>query len=322
VRIAVTGAAGFIGSHLCERLLGGGHIVVGVDNFDDFYDPERKRRNVAALAGNPRFRLVEADVGDRDVMARVLAGIDGVVHLAARAGVRPSFAQPEVYARVNVSASATLLEVMSELRVPRLVFISSSTVYGDGAESPFREDGELGVPKSPYAATKVAGELLCRAFAHRIPSITILRLFSVYGPRQRPDLAIHKFARCILAGEPIPVLGTTESFRDYTYVDDAVSGIARAVEHDQPWTVLNLGGGSPVVLEEMISGLERSLGRTVGRRVLPPHPGDLFGTWADISSAGRVLGFQPTWSFERGVRRFVDWFLEDEANQTSERLVA
>jgi UDP-glucuronate 4-epimerase len=269
-----------------------------------------------------RFRLVEADVGDRDVMARVLAGIDGVVHLAARAGVRPSFALPEVYARTNVTASATLLEVMDEVEVPRLVFISSSTVYGDGAESPFREDGELGVPQSPYAATKVAGELLCRAFAHRIPNITILRLFSVYGPRQRPDLALHKFARCILAGEPIPVLGTTESYRDYTYVDDVVTGIARALELNEPWTVLNLGGGSPVTLEDMITGLEGALGRTVGRRSLPPHPGDLFGTWADISSAGRVLDFRPACSFERGVRHFVDWFLEDDVNQASERLVA
>jgi UDP-glucuronate 4-epimerase len=322
VHVAITGAAGFVGSHLSERLVADGHSVVGIDNFDDFYDPIRKRRNVAGLLEGEGFTLAELDVRDRDALRPALAGADAVVHLAARAGVRPSFAAVDVYAQANIVAPVTLLELVSELEIPRLVFISSSTVYGEGAESPFREGGELGIPKSPYAATKVAGELLCQAFAHRIPSITILRLFSVYGPRQRPDLAIHKFARCIHAGEPIPVLGSTDSYRDYTYVDDVVAGIAAAVELNEPWTVLNIGSGSPVTLEEMISGLERVLGRRVGRRRLPPHPGDLFGTWAHTAEAERALGFRPRWTFERGVRRFGEWFLADEVNRLPSRVAA
>lgn len=322
MHVAITGAAGFVGSHLSERLVADGHSVVGIDNFDDFYDPIRKRRNVAGLLEGEGFTLAELDVRDRDALRPALAGADAVVHLAARAGVRPSFAAVDVYAQANIVAPVTLLELVSELEIPRLVFISSSTVYGEGAESPFREGGELGIPKSPYAATKVAGELLCQAFAHRIPSITILRLFSVYGPRQRPDLAIHKFARCIHAGEPIPVLGSTDSYRDYTYVDDVVAGIAAAVELNEPWTVLNIGSGSPVTLEEMISGLERVLGRRVGRRRLPPHPGDLFGTWAHTAEAERALGFRPRWTFERGVRRFGEWFLADEVNRLPSRVAA
>ena len=322
MHVAVTGAAGFIGSHLSEGLVAGGHSVAGIDNFDDFYDPIRKRSNLARLLAGDGFTLFEHDVSDRDGLRQALAGADAVVHLAARAGVRPSFADVAAYTQANVVAPATLLELMAELSIPRLVFISSSTVYGEGAPRPFREGGELGLPKSPYAATKVAGELLCQAFAHRIKSITILRLFSVYGPRQRPDLAIHKFARCIHDGEPIPVLGTANSYRDYTYVDDAVSGILGAVELNQPWTVLNIGSGSPVKLEDMIDGLERALGRRVGRRILPPHPGDLFGTWADTEKAERVLGFRPRWTFERGVRSFGDWFLEDESHRLPSRVAA
>jgi UDP-glucuronate 4-epimerase len=322
VRVAVTGAAGFIGSHLSERLVADGHSVAGIDNFDDFYDPIRKRGNLTGLLNGEGFTLFELDVRDREALRLALAGADAVVHLAARAGVRPSFADVRAYTQANVVAPVSLLELMSELGIPRLVFISSSTVYGEGAARPFREGGELGVPKSPYAATKVAGELLCQAFAHRIRSITILRLFSVYGPRQRPDLAIHKFARCIHDGEPIPVLGTTDSYRDYTYVDDAVAGILAALELNEPWEVVNIGSGSPVRLEEMIGGLERVLGRRVERHILPPHPGDLFGTWANIEKAERVLGFRPHWTFERGVRRFGDWFLADDANRLPSRVAA
>jgi len=322
VKVAVTGAAGFVGSHLCERLLDLGHEVTGIDNFDDFYDPARKRGNVKLLAARDGFRLVEGCVTDRVLLSSALSGADAVVHLAARAGVRPSFAMPDVYLRANVTATGTVLEVVDELSVPKLVFISSSTVYGEGAESPFKEDGELGIPKSPYAATKVACEHLCRAFAHRVESITILRLFSVYGPRQRPDLAIHKFARCIDAGEPIPVLGSTESFRDYTYVEDVVRAIAAAVDVEDPWTVLNIGSGAPVTLADMIAGLESVMGRSVERHFLPPHPGDLFGTWADPTAARELIGFEPSCTFSRGVRRFADWFMESEVNRLPERLVA
>jgi UDP-glucuronate 4-epimerase len=322
VRVVITGAAGFIGSHLSERLLSDGHTVVGIDNFDDFYAPERKRGNLAGLIDDVRFTLVETDVGDAAAVRPALAGADAVVHLAARAGVRPSFGAADVYVRTNVSATACLLEAVTELRIPRLVFISSSTVYGDGVEAPFREAGELGVPKSPYAATKVAGEMLCRAMAHRVPNLTILRLFSVYGPRQRPDLAIHKFARCIESGEPIPVLGTTDSFRDYTYVDDIVDAIAAALDLDEPWAILNLASGAPVTLEQMITGLQHALSRKVPRRLLPPHPGDMFGTWADIAAAKRLLGWEPAWTFDRGVERFAEWFLESEGNRLPERQAA
>ena len=308
MKVVVTGAAGFIGSHLCEALRAEGRQVIGVDNFDDFYDPELKRRNLAALSADSGFRLTQIDVADREAIRRTLEGVDAVVHLAARAGVRPSFAVPELYARANVVATVALLEAMSALEVPRLVFISSSGVYGDGSESPFREDGDTGVPKSPYAATKLAGEALCRAFAHRIPQIAVLRLFSVYGPRQRPDLAIQMFATRITAGQPIPILGDTKSFRDYTYVDDIVSGIVASLDLDEPWSLLNLGSGSPITLEEMITRLEDAFGRRVERQQLPPHPGDLFGTWANIDAAKRSLGFEPQWTFDRGVEKYAEWF--------------
>jgi UDP-glucuronate 4-epimerase len=311
VRYAVTGAAGFIGSHLCERLLKAGHEVVGVDSFDDFYEPERKRRNLESATASERFRLIEAEVQDAHATRTAVTGADGVVHLAARAGVRPSFDDPLTYLRSNVAGTAAVLEETVATGVPRLVFISSSSVYGDGAESPFREDRSTGVPQSPYAATKVAGEAMCRAFLGRIPRIAVLRLFSVYGPRQRPDLALQTFARCIDTGEPIPILGSTDSFRDYTYVDDIVSGIVAALGSEEPWALVNLGSGNPVTLEDMITELEACFGRRAERTMLPAHPGDLFGTWADTTTAEEVLGVRPQWTFDRGVKRFVEWFREE-----------
>jgi UDP-glucuronate 4-epimerase len=311
VRYVVTGAAGFIGSHLCERLLNAGHEVVGIDNFDDFYEPERKRRNMERAIESERFRLIEADVRDQGEMRTAVTGADGIIHLAARAGVRPSFDDPLTYLRSNVAGTATVLEEMVAADVPRLVFISSSSVYGDGAESPFREDRSTGVPRSPYAATKVAGEAMCRAFLGRIPRIAVLRLFSVYGPRQRPDLALQTFARCIEAGEPIPILGSTESFRDYTYVDDIVDGMVAALATEEEWIVVNLGSGRPVTLEDMITELEACLGRRAEREMLPSHPGDLFGTRADTGAAERVLGVRPHWTFDRGVKSFVEWFRQE-----------
>jgi UDP-glucuronate 4-epimerase len=313
VKYVVTGAAGFIGSHLAERLLAAGHEVVGIDSFDDFYAPERKERNLAGIADDDRFTLLRGDLIDPGLTRPALDGAEAVVHLAARAGVRPSFDDPLAYLRANVAATATLIEAVIAGEVPRFVFISSSSVYGDGAESPFREDGNTGIPRSPYAATKVAGEAMCRAFAHRIPHIAVLRLFSVYGPRQRPDLALQTFARCIASGQPIPVLGTTESFRDYTFVDDIVDGIQAVLTVDADWILLNLGSGRPVTLEDMIRQLEDALGAPAERELLPPHPGDLFGTWADISAAKSALGFNPQWSFAQGVERFTEWFRREEA---------
>jgi len=250
-------------------------------------------------------------VCDEAAVRLALDGADAVVHLAARAGVRPSFDFPAVYTQSNVVGVSTLLETMAELEIPRLIFISSSSVYGEGAESPFREDRHTGFPKSPYAATKVAGEAMCRAYGSRIPRIAALRLFSVYGPRQRPDLAMQTFAQRIHTGEPIPILGSTDSYRDYTYVQDIVSGITATLGLDESWAVLNLGSGRPVQLEEMIVCLEEALGQSVERELLPAHPGDLFGTCADVSAAGRAIGYRPRWTFERGVERFAEWFLQE-----------
>jgi UDP-glucuronate 4-epimerase len=313
MRVAVTGAAGFIGSRLCEQIVDLGHDVVGLDNLDDFYDPAMKRANLESLNGVERFEWAETDVRDRQALASDLAGADAVVHLAARAGVRPSFDAAAAYFEANVHGTGVLLDVISTLGIPRFVFASSSTVYGEGAEAPFREYGDLGVPKSPYAATKVAGEALCRAFAHRIPTITILRLFSVYGPRQRPDLAFHSFARCIIEGRPIPILGRTDSYRDYTFVDDVVGGIVAALDIDEPWAVFNLASGNPITLDQMILQLETALGQKVERRMLAPHPGDLFGTWGDVTAARERLGYNPSWSFDAGVERFAEWFLANAA---------
>jgi UDP-glucuronate 4-epimerase len=309
MRIVVTGGAGFIGSHLCDRLVGDEHDVVAVDNFDDFYDQAVKRANVASLLEAANFRLHEADIRNRKAMEDVLSGADVVIHLAARAGVRPSFAFTPLYADVNVTGTAVILEAMSKLRIPHLIFGSSSSVYGTGAEVPFREDGVLGEAASPYAATKVAGEMLCKNYSSRIPRITVLRFFTVYGPRQRPDLAIHKFARLIMSGRPIPVFGSLDSFRDYTFVDDIVSGIVRAVSLDDTFVTLNLGSGNPIKLGEMIAHLEEAFDRPAEKEMLPPQEGDLFGTWADVSKAESLLGYRPRWRFEDGSRRFADWML-------------
>jgi UDP-glucuronate 4-epimerase len=313
MRIVVTGGAGFIGSHLCDRLVGDGHEVVAVDNFDDFYTPAVKRANVASLLEVANFSLHEADIRDSESMEEALEDADVVIHLAARAGVRPSFALTSLYADVNVTGTAVILEAMSKLRIPHLVFGSSSSVYGTGAEVPFREDGGLGEAASPYASTKVAGELLCRNYSSRIPRMTILRFFTVYGPRQRPDLAIHKFARLILTDQPIPVFGSLDSFRDYTFVDDIVGGIVRTLSLEDPYVTLNLGSGNPIKLGDMIGHLETALDNPARKEMLPPQEGDLFGTWADVTKAERLIGYRPRWQFEDGSRRFADWMMAQSA---------
>lgn len=312
MRILVTGAAGFIGSNLCARLLSEEHEVLGIDNFDDFYDPSQKRANLQGLEGRPGWELREVDILERERLEETVRGVDAVIHLAARAGVRPSFDRPALYASVNVAGTGNLIECCLGAGVSRFIFGSSSSVYGEGAEVPFRESRPLGEPKSPYAATKVAGEALLGSFRERFESLTILRFFTVYGPAQRPDLAIHKFARRILAGEPIPVFGPTSSYRDYTYVDDIVDGVVRALRTNPRWAVLNLASGAPITLEDMITGLEDALGRRAVRLELPPQEGDLAGTWADISLAREMLGFAPRHSFAEGLQRFKEWLLETE----------
>jgi UDP-glucuronate 4-epimerase len=291
-RVLVTGAAGFLGSTLVERLLGEGRRVVGLDSFDPVYPEEQKRRNLRAASASPHF--------------------DGVVHLAALAGVRPSLERPAEYADVNVRGTALLLEVAARRGAPPVVFASSSSVYGERAGGPFRESDPVERPVSPYAATKRAGELVAHTFHHAHGlRVTCARIFTAYGPRQRPDLAIRKFAECMLGGEPVPVYGDGSSLRDFTYVDDLVDGLVRALDTDSGFSILNFGAGRKVSVLEVVKALERELGLTANIEWLPPQTGDVSRTWADISAAQQALGYEPRVSFEEGIARFVRWLREE-----------
>lgn len=320
MRIVVTGGAGFIGSHLCRRLLERGDEVVAVDSFDPFYDPAIKRRAVAELARSGRFALVEADIRHPEAVLSGLAAagagegaVDAIVHLAARAGVRPSLEQPLVYSQVNLDGTVAMLELARRLSVRSFVFGSSSSVYGDRAAVPFREDDVAASPISPYAATKRAGELLCHSWSHLYGIATVcLRFFTVYGPRQRPDLAIHKFARLMSAGQPIPVFGDGSTRRDYTWVDDIVQGIEGAIAyadaHPGCFEVFNLGESDTITLSRLIELLSSALGTEPVLDRRPPQPGDVQRTCADVSRAREHLGYRPTTSIEVGIPRFVHWF--------------
>ncbi|MFL6229013.1 MAG: GDP-mannose 4,6-dehydratase [Pyrinomonadaceae bacterium] len=315
--ILVTGGAGFIGSHLVDRLLAeGGWRVTVVDHFNDFYDPALKRANLAAHARDERFRLCAADIRDRDALEPIFAEgrFDSIVHLAARAGVRPSLTEPLLYNETNVTGTLNLLELARAHRVPQFVFGSSSSVYGENAKVPFSEDDPVSHPISPYAATKAAGELLCYTYAHLYGVRCVcLRFFTVYGARQRPDLAIHKFARLISAGQPIPVFGDGTTRRDYTFVDDIIAGVRAAIGYDATmFEAINLGESRTVELRELIALLERELGREAIINRQPPQPGDVPQTFADIAKARRLLGYNPRTQIEEGIRRFVEWFNEKE----------
>lgn len=309
----VTGGAGFVGSHLVDRLLGDGWAVTTVDNFDPFYDPEVKRANVAPHLRHPAFRLVEADVCDAEGLRDALpGGYDAVVHLAAKAGVRPSIEAPALYQRVNVEGTQTLLELARTWGTPQFVFASSSSVYGVSPEVPWREDEPGLRPISPYAATKVAGELLGHVYAHLHGiRFVALRLFTVYGPRQRPDLAIHKFARRMLAGQPLPLYGDGSSQRDYTYVSDVVDGIVAAMSYgSSPYEVINLGNSRTVRLSELVEALQGALGVEAQVERLPPQPGDVPRTWADVEKAQGLLGYAPSTTLEEGLAAFAAWLRE------------
>ncbi len=305
----VTGAAGFIGSHVCEALLVEGWSVTGIDSFDGFYDPAVKRRNIAGCLADGRFRLVEADIRDAAAMEQATAGgADAVIHLAARAGVRPSIEQPVLYADVNVTGTAVMLEAARRAGIGRFVFASSSSVYGNNAKVPFAESDPVDEPISPYAATKKAGELLCRTYHHLYGMhVTCLRFFTVYGPRQRPDLAIHKFARLIEAGRPIPFYGDGSMERDHTFIADIVAGVLAAVRRCEGFRIYNLGNSSPVSLSALVSAIERALGRKALIERLPPQPGDVLRTYADITLARRELGYEPGTSLAEGLAAFVGW---------------
>lgn len=312
-RVLVTGAAGFIGGHCCRALLDAGYAVVGLDNFDPFYARKIKEETLAELRRDGAFRFVEGDIRRAaDVLAAV-EGVEVVVHLAARAGVRPSIEHPGLYASINVEGTARLLDACRRHGIRRFVFGSSSSVYGDATPVPFREEAPAVDPVSPYGATKRAGELLCRVFAHLYGMrIAALRLFTVYGPRQRPDLAIHKFTRLISRGEPIEQYGDGESARDYTHVSDIVQGILGAVRWTglpQPaFEIYNLGESRTVTLRELIERLSAALGTEPVVRRLPPQPGDVRRTWADITKAQRDLGYRPQVPLEVGIPEFVHWF--------------
>ncbi len=313
----VTGAAGFIGSHLCEALVARGDEVVGVDNFDPFYAREVKERNIAALRRAPRFRLVEGDVAADPVP---LDGAAAVIHLAARAGVRPSLVDPVGYVDANVRGTACVLEAARRAGVARFVLGSSSSVYGDDTPAPFAETALAAAPISPYAATKRAAELLAHSFAHLYPlRVVCLRFFTVYGPRQRPDLAIHRFTDQIARGLPVRMHGDGSSERDYTYISDAVEGILAALtltEGKGAFEVLNIGGGARVRLDRLIALIGAALSRQPSIEHHPDQPGDVRLTAADLRRAERALGYRPRVGIEEGIRSFVRWYEESHGRQS------
>jgi UDP-glucuronate 4-epimerase len=311
--ILVTGGAGFIGSHLVDGLLAeGSWRVTVVDDFNDFYAPEVKRENVRSHLQHEPYRLVEADIREREALTRIFAEtkFDVIVHLAARAGVRPSLSQPQLYNETNITGTLHLLELARAHEIRQFVFGSSSSVYGINAKVPFSEEDPIRQPISPYAATKAAGELLCHTYTHLYGIRSIcLRFFTVYGARQRPDLAIHKFARLIDEGKPIPVFGDGTTRRDYTYIDDIITGVRAAIDYrGSDYEVFNLGESRTVELNELIALLEKNLERQAVINRQPMQPGDVPQTFADVSKARRLLGYNPQTQIEEGISRFVKWF--------------
>ena len=311
--ILVTGGAGFIGSHLVDRLLAEGEWSVSVvDDFNDFYDPAIKRANVGRHESDSNYRLFVADIRDKTALGKIFAesSFDCIVHLAARAGVRPSLEQPLLYAETNINGTLNLLELARAHRIKHFVFGSSSSVYGINAKVLFSEDDPIRQPISPYAATKAAGELLCHTYTHLYGIRSVcLRFFTVYGPRQRPDLAIHKFARLISEGKPIPVFGDGTTRRDYTFIDDIIAGVRAAIDYNQSdYAVINLGESRTVELRELISLIEKELGATAKIDRQPLQPGDVPQTFADIAKARRLLGYNPQTQIEDGIKKFVEWF--------------
>jgi UDP-glucuronate 4-epimerase len=311
--ILITGGAGFIGSHLIDRLIAEGDWrITVVDDFNDFYDPSIKRANINQHISNSNFRLVEGDIRDFYSLEEVFneGQFDCVVHLAARAGVRPSLTETRLYVETNINGTTNLLELARQHGVKQFVFGSSSSVYGENKKVPFSEDDPIFNPISPYAATKAAGELLCHTYSHLYGMrIICLRFFTVYGARQRPDLAIHKFAKLIDSGKPIPVFGDGTTRRDYTYIDDIISGVRAAIDYNESdYQVINLGESRTVELRELISLLENAFGKQAQIDRQPTQPGDVPQTFADIAKARRLLNYNPRTQIEDGISLFIDWF--------------
>ena len=308
--ILVTGAAGFIGSHLCQKLLADGEGVIGLDNFDPFYDPAVKRANIAQCIKADNFELASGDIRDAEFVEHILKNhnIDIIVHLAAKAGVRGSIEDPLGYADVNVNGTVVMLEAARKYGIDKFVFASSSSVYGNNAKVPFCEIDNVDFPISPYAATKKAGELICHTYSHLYNmNITCLRFFTVYGPRQRPDLAIHKFARLMEAGRAIPVFGNGSMRRDHTYIDDIIDGVVAATASCKGFEIYNLGNSTPVRLDELVSEIEKSLGKKAIINRLPEQPGDVKQTYADVTKACQQLGYNPKTEIADGLAKFTEW---------------
>lgn len=316
-QILITGGGGFIGSHLVDKLLAEDAWQVSVlDNFNEFYSPEIKRANVAQHRDNPNFKLYEADICCAGTLHSIFAEnrFDAIVHLAAWAGVRPSLLNPKLYAQVNVSGTLNLLELAKEFNVKQFVFGSSSSVYGINSKIPFAEDDNVAQPISPYAATKAAGELLCHTYSHLYDIRTVcLRFFTVYGARQRPDLAIHKFSKLIWENKPIPVFGDGQTRRDYTYIDDIIAGVRAAIDYDKSdYEIFNLGESQTVELNDLIALLEEHLGKKAIIERQPVQPGDVPLTYADITKARKLLNYKPQTKIEQGIPKFTEWFIKTQ----------
>jgi len=312
MNVLVTGGAGFIGSHVCERLLNLGHAVWAIDDLNPFYDPQLKRRNLRHLQALAKpFEFVFGDITERATLDEMLGGVrfDQIIHLAARAGVRPSLEEPALYQRVNVEGTVNLLEAARRNGVRKLLLASSSSVYGVNSKVPFCESDPIFSAISPYAASKLACEALGHVYHHVYGmDIVMLRLFTVYGPRQRPDLAIHKFARLLEAGKPLPMFGDGSTARDYTYIDDILAGIIACTEKEFGYEIFNLGESQTVTLNRLVLLLEGALGKKAQIERLPAQPGDVPLTYADIAKAREKLGYDPKVGIEQGIPRFIDWF--------------
>jgi UDP-glucuronate 4-epimerase len=313
--ILVTGAAGFIGSHLCEKLIGQDFKVVGIDNFDPFYDPKIKKRNLFTIENSPNFTFYNQSITDITALEKIFENhkFETIVHLAAKAGVRPSIKQPFAYHRTNIDGTLNLLELSRHHNLGRFVFASSSSVYGNNKVVPFSEDHSVDNPISPYAATKKAGELMCYTY-HHLYKINIfnLRFFTVYGPRQRPEMAIHKFIRLIDNSKPIQVYGYGKPKRDFTYIDDIIQGIQKSIEKVEGYEIFNLGESKTISTNGLIELIEKELGKQAFRQEMSMQPGDVEITYADISKAKNVLGYDPKTDLEEGITKMVEWYLNEK----------
>lgn len=306
--VLVTGGAGFIGSHVCERLLREGEEVVCLDNLNDYYSPETKKHNISGLEGK-KFSFIKADIREKDALEKAFEGVESVIHLAARAGVRPSIQDPILYSDVNVKGTNNLLELCRKKNIKNFVFGSSSSVYGINSKVPFSEEDKIDKPISPYAATKIAGEALCHVYSHLYGiRISCLRFFTVYGPRGRPDMAVYNFTESIHKGKPITVYGDGSSKRDYTFVSDIVDGIISTWKKKFLFEVLNLGNSKTVELNYLISLIENAVGKKASIKKMPDQAGDVPVTFADLKKSKKLLGYEPKIPIEDGIPGFVDWY--------------